>query len=168
MGFNVTRHMNPELIKLKMITELPEMPENGSRKKWIVNVKEALLTELIEIFDPTGKIGNKNKLFLDFVNREKKASTGIGSGFAIPHIRSMQAKEFMIGYARSLGGYEFEAIDGEPVFHFFIMMSPPYEDGLYLKVFKALSEMIMFDNLGDKLMQAREPFDVIRAMRELE
>lgn len=160
--------MDPELIKLEMTTELPEMPENGATKKWIISSKEALLSELIDIFDPTGKIGNKNKLFLDFINREKKATTGIGSGFAIPHIRSMQAKEFMIGYARSTEGYEFEAIDDKPVNHFFIMMAPPYEDGLYLKVFKAISEMIMFDSLGDRLMEAQEPFDVILAMRELE
>ena len=168
MGFNISRHMSPELIKLNLRTEVPEMPENGSRKKWVLSVKEALLSELIDIFDPTGRIGNKNKLFLDFLNREKKASTGIGSGFAIPHIRSMQAKEFMIGYARSTEGYEFDAIDDKPVNHFFIMMAPPYEDNLYLKVFKALSEMIMFDSLGDKLMQAEQPYDVIMAMRELE
>ncbi|MEZ5359911.1 MAG: PTS sugar transporter subunit IIA [Candidatus Zixiibacteriota bacterium] len=168
MGFNITRHMSPELIKLDMTTVTPEMPETGPSKKWVLSVKEAILSELIDIFDPTGKIGNKNKLFLDFINREKKATTGIGSGFAIPHIRSMQAKEFLIGYARSFDGYEFEAIDNKPVNHFFIMMSPPYEDNLYLKVFKAISEMIMFDSLGDKLMAAQEPYDVIRAMRELE
>ncbi|MCK5126340.1 MAG: PTS sugar transporter subunit IIA [candidate division Zixibacteria bacterium] len=168
MGFNITRHMTPELIKLDMSIKLPEMAENGSRKKWLNHVKEAILLDLIGVLDPTGKIGNQNKLFLDFINREKKASTGIGSGFAIPHIRSMQAKEFMIGYGRSLEGYEYDAIDDMPVNHFFIMAAPPYEDGMYLKAFKALSEMIMFDGLGDKLMQAKEPYDVIRAMRELE
>lgn len=160
--------MNAELIKLNMSTELPEIAENGSRKKWIVSAKEVILSELIDVIDPADKIGNRNKLFLDFINREKKASTGIGSGFAVPHIRSMQAKEFMIGYGRSKEGYEYDAIDGLPVNHFFIMAAPPYDDSIYLKVFKSLSEMIMFDGLSEKLMAAKEPFDVIRAIRELE
>ncbi len=160
--------MNAELIKLHLSTELPEIAENGSRKKWIVSAKEALLTELINVLDPADKIGNKKKLFLDFINREKKASTGIGSGFAVPHIRSMQAKEFMIGYGRSLEGYEYDAIDGLPVNHFFIMAAPPYDDALYLKVFKSLSEMIMFDSLSERLMAAKEPYDVIKAIRDLE
>lgn len=168
MGYNISRHMSPDLVKLDMVTELPEMPENGSVKKWTMASKELIISELIKVLDPTGKIGNRNKLFLDFVNREKKASTGIGSGFAIPHIRSMQAKEFIIGYARSVAGFDFDAIDGTPVHHFFIMAAPPYDDGLYLKVFKALSEMIAFDGLNERLMQAKEPFDVIKAIRELE
>lgn len=160
--------MEPELIKLEMQTELPEVPENGSRKKWVVESKELLLSELIDILDPLGKIGNRKKLLLDFINREKKASTGIGKGFAIPHIRSMQAKEFMIGFGRRREGYDFDAIDGEPVRFFFIMAAPPYDDSLYLKVFKSISELISFDSFGDKLLAAEEPFDIIRIIKSLE
>jgi mannitol/fructose-specific phosphotransferase system IIA component (Ntr-type) len=59
-------------------------------------------------------------------------------------------------------------MDGEPVRFFFIMAAPPYEDGLYLKVFKALSELISFDGLADQLLEAQEPFDIIRAIKSLE
>lgn len=160
--------MSPELIKLEMAMTMPEMPENGSRAKWMIRVKEGLLSELLGVLDPHSQIGNRKKLLLDFVNREKKASTGIGEGFAVPHIRSMQAKEFMIGFGRSRKGYEYDAIDDAPVHFFFIMAAPPYDDALYLKVFKALSEMIMFDGFAEKLMSAEEPYDIIRAIQELE
>jgi mannitol/fructose-specific phosphotransferase system IIA component (Ntr-type) len=160
--------MDAGLIKLEMQTDLPEVPENGSRKKWLVESKELLLSELIDILDPLGKIGNRKKLLLDFINREKKASTGIGGGFAIPHIRSMQAKEFMIGFGRYRDGYDYDAIDGEPVRFFFIMAAPPYDDSLYLKVFKSISELISFDGFGDQLMAAEEPFDIIRIIKSLE
>ena len=160
--------MSPELIKRNMTTVPPEMPENGSRAKWMITVKEDLISELLDVLDPLDKIGNRKKLLLDFVNREKKASTGIGQGFAIPHIRSMQAKEFMVGFGRSREGYEYDAIDGRPINFFFIMAAPPYDDSLYLKVFKAISELIMFDGFAERLMQAEEPYDIIRAIRELE
>lgn len=168
MGFNISRHMDPELIKLELTTVAPEMPENGSRRKWLAGFKGLIISELIGVLDPAGKIGNRTKLLLDFTNREKQASTGIGSGFAIPHIRSMQAKKFMIGFARSREGYEFDAIDGQPVNFFFIMAAPPYEDSLYLKVFKSISEMVMFDGFAQQLMEADEPFDIIRIIRSLE
>ena len=148
--------MSPELIKLNMTTVPPEMPENGSRAKWMITVKEDLISELLDVLDPLDKIGNRKKLLLDFVNREKKASTGIGQGFAIPHIRSMQAKEFMVGFGRSREGYEYDAIDGRPINFFFIMAAPPYDDSLYLKVFKAISELIMFDGFAERLMQAAD------------
>lgn len=168
MGFNISRHMRTELVKLEMETVPPELPENGSRKKWIFDVKEALLSELLAILDPAGKIGNRHKLLRDFINRERKASTGIGKGFAIPHIRSMQAKEFMIGFGRSRTGYEFDAMDNRPVHFFFVMAAPPYDDSLYLKVFKAISELVSFNGFSDELMAAEEPFDIIKSIRALE
>jgi mannitol/fructose-specific phosphotransferase system IIA component (Ntr-type) len=168
MGFNISRHLAPELVKLEMNTIPPEMPDNGNPTKWLFTLKEMLLSELLEVLDPLGKIGNRKKLLIDFLNRERKASTGIGSGFAIPHIRSMQAREFMIAFGRSRQGYDYGAIDGNPVNFFFIMAAPPYDDSLYLKVFKAISELVMFDGFTEQLMTAEEPYDVIKAIRALE
>ncbi len=160
--------MDPELIRLEMKTEIPEEPENGNREKWIIDIKEMIIDELLDILDPAEKVGNRNKLFIDFMNREKKASTGIGKGFAIPHIRSMQAKDFMIGFGRKPAGYEFDAIDGKPVRFFFVMAAPPYDDSLYLKVFKSISELVSFDQFGKQLLDVDEPYDVIKTIREFE
>jgi mannitol/fructose-specific phosphotransferase system IIA component (Ntr-type) len=160
--------MDPELIKLEMETRVPAEPEGGNHKKWIMDCKESILSELIDILDPTGKIGNRTKLELDFLNRERKASTGIGKGFAVPHIRSMQAKDFIIAFGRSTPGYDYDAIDGDPVHFFFIMAAPPYDDNLYLKVFKAVSELVVFDRFRQDLLEAKEPFDIIKSIRELE
>lgn len=160
--------MDPELIRLEMKTEIPEEPENGNREKWIIDIKEMIIDELLDILDPAEKVGNRNKLFIDFMNREKKASTGIGKGFAIPHIRSMQAKDFMIGFGRKPAGYEFDAIDGQPVQFFFVMAAPPYDDSLYLKVFKSISELVSFDQFGKQLLDIDEPYDVIKTIREFE
>ena len=160
--------MSEELIKLELVTQYDEPPENGNADKWLITQKELLLTEMVDVIDPHARIGNKKKLLADFVNSERKASTAVGEGFAVPHIRSMQAKEFIIAFARSTNGYDFESPDGLPVHHFFIMAAPPYDDNLYLKVFKAVSELVQFGNLGEKLMAAREPYDVIRAIKELE
>jgi PTS system fructose-specific IIC component len=168
MGFNISRFMTPEQIRLDMKTELPDPPEDGNREKWVQSSKELLLSELVNILDPSGRIGNRNKLLIDFINRERKATTGIGHGFAIPHIRSMQAKDFIIGFGRSIDGYEFDAIDHNPVHFFFVMAAPPYDDSLYLKTFKAISELVSFHGLADKLMAAQEPYDVILAVKSVE
>jgi len=114
------------------------------------------------------RLGNKTKLVLDFVNREKKATTGIGSGVAIPHIRSMQAKEFTIAFARSTEGYDFESLDGQPVHLFFIMAAPPYDDNLYLKAFKSLAEMFQQPAFRQQLMDLKSPGELLRAVKIME
>ncbi len=160
--------MTEDLVKLEMSTQVEPRPENGSLDKWKARVKEAVLTELVEMLDKGARVGNPSKLLLDFVNREKKASTGIGYGVAIPHIRSMQAKEFMLGFGRSMQGYEFDALDDCPVYLFFIMAAPPYDDSLYLKAFKSLAEMLQYESFREELMSVQSPGEIIRTLRAME
>ncbi|MFQ5606348.1 MAG: PTS sugar transporter subunit IIA, partial [Candidatus Zixiibacteriota bacterium] len=102
-----------------------------------------------------------------FVNRERKATTAIGYGIAIPHIRSMQAKSFMIGFARSARGYDFGALDDKPTKLFFVMAAPPYDDIQYLRVFKALAEILRYDGFREELHQAATPYEIIRAIESM-
>jgi mannitol/fructose-specific phosphotransferase system IIA component (Ntr-type) len=48
------------------------------------------------------------------------------------------------------------------------MAAPPYDDTLYLKVFKALAEKIEYPGFIDRIMQADSPHLIIRAFKELE
>ncbi len=165
---NLSRYLTEELVKLEMDTVLEPPPENGSAEKYRIHAKELILSELVDLLDQNARIGNRTKLLLDFVNREKKATTGIGFGVAIPHIRSMQAKEFMLAFARSHEGYEFDSLDKSKVHMFFVMASPPYDDNMYLKAFKQLATMLQYDSFREELMSVSSPGEVIRALRQME
>jgi len=165
---NISRYMTVEQIKLEMETVIEPPEEGESVDKWRQQTKALVLFELVDLLDTTNRVGNRNKLLLDFVNREKKATTGIGHGIAIPHIRSKHASEFMLGFARSSQGYYFDSMDGEPVHLFFVMAAPPYDDSLYLKVFKSLAEMLQYDSFREQLMTVWTPGEIIRAIRSME
>ena len=151
-----------------MTTVIEPPGEEESIDKWRQRGKETIIEELVSLLEVGNRIGNRNKLLLDFINREKKATTAIGQGVAIPHVRSMQAKEFVIGFARSEQGYNFDAIDNNPAHLFFVMAAPPYDDNLYLKVFKALSESLQYETFREQLMDAEKPYDIIRAFKNME
>jgi len=166
---DISRFLKPELIKLEMETEVkcdPDSQLHPEKLLWIR--KEAILSELVDLLERSGKVGNKRKFLIDFLNREKKASTGIGHGIAIPHIRSMQAKEFVMGLARSREGYDFDSMDNGLVHLFFVMAAPPYDDTLYLKVFKALAEILRFDYFREELLNASSEYEIIRAIKRME
>ena len=165
---NISRFLSEDLIDLDFRVDQEEPPEDSNSSKWRQRNKERVLGKLVKLLENTGRTGNGTRLLTDFVNREKKATTGIGSGIAVPHIRSMQAKEFLIGFARSADGFDFESLDGEPTHMFFVMAAPPYDDNLYLKVFKALSENLQYEDFRNELMSAKEPYDIIRAFRNVE
>lgn len=160
--------MTEALIRLEMTTQLEEPSENGSLEKWQLNAKQAVLAELVELLDRGSRVGNQTKMLLDYVNREKQATTSIGHGIALPHIRSRQARDFMIGFARSKEGYEFASIDNQPVHMFFVMAAPPHDDTLYLKVFKALAEILADETVREQLMEAEQPGEIIRIIKAVE
>ncbi|MBF0198554.1 MAG: PTS sugar transporter subunit IIA [Planctomycetes bacterium] len=82
-----------------------------------------------------------------------KATTAMGRGIAIPHVRTLQAREFMIAIMRSDKGLYFNSMDEEPVHVFVGILSPPYEDKTYLKFLSTLSHAV---NNGDLLPIIRE------------
>jgi PTS system fructose-specific IIC component len=165
---HISRYLTEDRVKLDMTTRIEPPTEGMSIDKWRQRGKEAILSELVDLLEQGNRVGNKTKLLLDFVNREKKATTGIGTGVAIPHIRSMQAKDFTIAFARSTKGYDFESLDGQPVHLFFIMAAPPYDDTLYLRAFRALAEMLHHESFRKELLGLKSPGELIRAIRLME
>ena len=166
---NISRFVKPELIKLELDSRFdPPDGDDGYSRKQLYTMKESLMSELVDLLDLSGKISNKKKLLNDLFNREKKASTAIGKGIAVPHVRTMQAKEFVMVIGRHSEGYEFDAPDGLPVRLFFCMAAPPYDDTLYLKVFKALAERLNYPGFVDTLLTAESPDMIIRAFKEIE
>ncbi len=168
VSMNISRALTEELVKLEMTTIVEPLEEDTSEEKWRQQGKEAIIEELVSLLENGNRIGNRAKLLNDFINRERKATTAIGSGIAVPHIRSMQAKEFMIAFARSTTGYDFGSLDGEPTHLFFVMAAPPYDDSLYLRVFKSLMEMLQYDSFRDELMAVSHPGELIRTIRGME
>jgi len=169
VDLNVSRCLKPELIKLELETNFDFDPENSlSPQKRLWQTKYAVLEELVDLLDTSGQVCNKKKLFVDLFNREKKASTGIGKGIAFPHVRTMQARDLVMGFARSTKGYEFDSLDQLPAHLFFVMVAPPYDDNLYLRVFKSLASLLQYDALREELLTAKSEHEIIRAIRRME
>jgi mannitol/fructose-specific phosphotransferase system IIA component (Ntr-type) len=165
----ISRLITPPLIKLEMNSHIeldPNLEISPQRKSLLL--KEAIIQELTDLLENSGNVRNSNKLFLDLFNREKKASTGIGHGIAIPHVRTIQVKELAMGFARSSIGYDFDSLDNQPVHLFFVMAAPPYDDALYLKLFKSLAEILQFESVREELLHATSEYEIIRAIRKME
>ncbi len=165
---NISRYLTEDMILMEMETSIEPLGEGNGVAKWRQNAKHQVLTELVALLNRGARVGNPTKLLLDFFNREKQASTAIGHGVAVPHIRSLQAKDFMIAIGRSTEGYDFGAIDEQPVHLFFAMAAPPYDDTLYLRVFRSLAEMLQYESFREELLAASSPGEIIRTVRAAE
>lgn len=166
---NILRFLDPACMRLGLNFEPSAAPEDESeqqRERRLLKDKDAVLQELADILDFSGQIVNPTKFYKDLVNRERKATTGIAPGIAIPHVRSMQVRSFIMGFARADGdGVPFASLDGSPTRLFFMLASPPYEDKLYLRVYRQFAEMVSQEWVVEAFLDAETEQDVLNVMR---
>ena len=129
-------------------------------------IRDELLEELCDLFEATGAVSSRTRLFRDLQNREKKAVTAIGGGVALPHVRTLQAREFVMCFARSSEGLPYRAPDGEPVHLFIGMVAPPYEDRTYLRVYKTLAPILQDPERLEEFREATDETEVLRILEQ--
>jgi len=167
------RLFKEELVKLELVSHpepLPEgvepTPEALERARW--HFKERVVAELCALFAASGEVRNEHKFYLDLLNREKKASTAIGEGLAVPHVRSLQPRRLVVVFARSTPGVEYASPDGQPVHLFFGVAAPSYDDAAYLRIYKWLATAFTREDwLRPALMAAQSPGEVVRVLKSL-
>jgi mannitol/fructose-specific phosphotransferase system IIA component (Ntr-type) len=88
------------------------------------------------------------------LERESVQSTGIGFGVAIPHGRCAAVRELAMVAGVSPGPVAFDAIDGEPVRLFFLIVGPEASAGLHVKILSRIARLVRRDTVRQQLLEA--------------
>jgi len=120
------------MILHKIISEKTIQLDISGMDKW--NTIEALMDRIMQ----TGKCRDRQAVVSAVIDREKRCSTGLVNGVAIPHARSDMVGEMIGALGISKKGIDFESADGKSCHLVFLIIAPPSESTRYLK---ALSEV---------------------------
>ena len=123
--------------------------------------KREVLKELVEIINKSGNLTDKKEFHQDILAREKKGSTGMGKGIAIPHVRSHAVTKTTLAFARSQQGIEFNSLDNKPAKIFFMIAVPKKGSKEHLDILTKLSQKLMHHDFRDKLLTAKTKAEVI-------
>ncbi len=130
------------------------------------DTKEGVLAELINLLIGSGLKMDRAKALDVLQQREKLGSTGIGDGVAIPHGKVSELQDMVIAFGRSRRGVSFDAIDGNPVYLFFLLLAPEHSTGQHLKVLDRISKMLKTPNFRKTLIDAKTRADLYKAIVE--
>jgi len=84
--------------------------------------------------------------------REELGSTGVGRGIAIPHGRSTVVSRVRLAYGYVPRGVEWDAVDGRPVHHFFLITAPPIEvSNQYLPILGRIATLAKDADVPERL-----------------
>ena len=98
--------------------------------------------------------------------RERLGSTGLGHGFALPHVRIAALKNpigFLIRLARPV---DYEAIDGRPVDVLFLMLMPTDQDNQNVAALATVSRIFRRPATLDAIRTASSPAFLMACLTE--
>lgn len=129
------------------------------------NKKDAI-RELVDILAKSQTITDKDKLIRSLLEREALGSTGIGQGVGIPHCKSENVRELVAAFGISRKGVDFESLDGEQVYIFFLLVAPQDTTGPHLKALARISRLLKDKYFRDALRTARDKKELFRIIKE--
>jgi fructose-specific phosphotransferase system IIA component len=135
----------------------------------VATTKEESLKELVGILSEVENIGDSKSILKALVERESLGSTGIGQGIAIPHGKTDKVSRLVAVLGISKHGVNFDALDGEPVYIFFLLVAPKETAGPHLKALAQISRLLRdsyFCELIRKCKTEQEVFTLIKNEEE--
>ena len=105
-----------------------------------------------------------DEIFRGLVEREQLGSTGIGGGVAIPHARVGHLDHALLAVGLAPEGIDFDAIDGEPVRVFFVVVSPKDDPQQNLRYLAAVSSWVKEAGNVEALLAMPSPVAMVEAL----
>lgn len=128
--------------------------------------KEAVIRELVDLLANADEVKGKEELVKAILTRESLGSTGIGQGIGIPHAKCQNAKNLMAAFGLSQKGVNFDSLDGEPVYIFFLLIAPEESAGPHLKALARISRMLKDKYFRELLRKAKDEKEILHIIQE--
>lgn len=149
-------NINDLLIKEAMIMDLQATDKKGA------------IDEMVQKLYDIGRITDVDEFKDGILAREAETSTGLGDGIAMPHAKKEAVKEATVLFAKSKQGVNYEALDGQPTYLFFMIAAPEGADDTHLQALAALSRQLVNQDFVANLKNAQTPDDVQTAFAQVE
>lgn len=130
--------------------------------------KEDAIQEMADLEVETGIVNNEADFIASIWARENESTTGIGDGIAMPHARNESINKARVLFAKSEQGIDYNSLDGQPVYLFFMIAAPAGADNTHLEALAKLSSLLINPDLVSALKKAETPEEVIALFEEAE
>lgn len=138
-------NINDLLIKDVMIMDLQATDKKGA------------IDEMVQKLYDGGRISDIDTYKEGILKREAQTSTGLGDGIAMPHAKNSAVKEPTVLFAKSKKSVDYEALDGQPTYLFFMIAAPEGANDTHLQALAALSRLLIDPDFVGKLKEAETP-----------
>jgi fructose-specific phosphotransferase system IIA component len=130
--------------------------------------KEDVIREMVDALIDAGNLDkrHRNKLIEALVSRESLGSTAIGQGVAIPHAKSDCVDKLVAAFSLSKKGVDFDSLDGDLAYIFFLLVAPADSAGPHLKALARISRLLKDNYFRDSLRNCQDKDSIIATISQ--
>jgi len=130
--------------------------------------KEDVLNAMIEIASGSQRVLDKEKVREAIFEREKIMSTGVGSGFAIPHGKTDAVSDIVGAFAVTAQPIDYKSLDEQPVRILFLLVGRDNMVGPHIKLLSRISRLMNKEEFRKKLLDAQDVGQILELFRQEE
>ena len=126
--------------------------------------KEAILSEMVDLLVASGHIRDREAVLKAVSDREKRMSTGMQNGIAIPHGKTDSVDCLVAALGIKRGGVDFGALDGQPSNIVVMTVSPDSRTGPHIQFLAEISRPLNDVAVRTKLLSATSREEVLHLL----
>lgn len=127
--------------------------------------KKGIIEELVDLLVKNYPDLDRKMVLEAVLEREKKGTTGVGEGLALPHGRAPIPYDLVMVMGYSREGINFDSIDNKPVHLLFLVVaSLKYNTQEHLEILKEIVELVKntdFMNRISEVKSSQEAWDLL-------
>ena len=130
------------------------------------STRDEVIAELVELLVRADRIKDREGVLDALYERERKGSTGIGGGVAIPHARHPEIEQSVLAIGITPEGIEFEAVDEEPVYLVFLLMGAVDKPSQTIEALADIGILVQIPGVFDGLVNAGDGGEALQIIQE--
>jgi PTS system fructose-specific IIC component/PTS system nitrogen regulatory IIA component len=130
--------------------------------------KDEAFEELADAFCQASRLNIREDILDAVRERERKMSTGIQKGIAVPHGKSNSVDRVYGVLGISKRGIDYDALDGEPVYLLFMVIGPQSGTEKHLRILKRLAELLQNPQFFTDLAAQNDPASASNIIKKYE
>jgi len=117
--------------------------------------RDGAIEELVSSLGQAGKLDKSKckEITREVIKRENEASTGLGKGVAVPHVKHKAVKEVIATIGQSSAGINFLALDKQPVYTVILLISPVDDPDKHLQAMESIFKHLQKERFRKFLRQ---------------
>lgn len=115
---------------------------------------EEVIHALLDMLCATGKVRDREEALRSVLANERKTSTGMQHGIAIPHAKTDTVDELVAAVAVTREGVDVRALDGKPARIFIMTLSPRDQTGPHVRFLSEFGRLLKSKSMRNRVLAA--------------